>query len=494
MSGAAFPALRPSVPELGRLEITLQPEKAFYKDENGARANLVVLFVVRGERTPELSAALQRATQYGRQRKCVPIDCELVYDGSFEAVEDQRILEVVGSSRSEPDGLPELDPATMRGSVCYRLTKVSMRRDNAGFCLKLSLRGLNGVIGACVTESTLVLSKRRTLRREDRLPEQSARELVETMARQRNVEVEAHLSRTAPGSKTVLELLQGDARFTKVPEYPVLLKALPEAETQRTKPGKRALPTYAADALGDDRPPPLAYPLASPALAGAGAAADDAVDDDTPFSAREGRELSQLVHCLLAKVQNLEEAIQAMEQHRQPNGAAPAHGLAAGSAAANGRSLLSSFGSTHHLASLNSHHFGLSQLLSSFSRTSPGTADLPGHIDSHPTMSSLDILVNVSQGQDDGSGGGGGITSSTSTGGDSQSRSSSTSKRARSSTANETEHADCAPIDSSGINILPQTGDGASFPASFPLHSLASEANGSETEDEVDEASGGGRR
>jgi hypothetical protein len=473
------PPPRHGVPELGRLELTLQPEKAFYKDENGARAYLVVLFVVRGERTPELSAALQRATQYGRHRLYVPIDCQLLYDTSLEPVEDQRILEVVGSSRSEPDGLPELDPTTMRGSVCYRLTKVSMRKDNAGFCLRLSLRGLEGVIGACVTDSTLVLSKRRTLRREDRLPEQSARELVETMARQRNVEVEAHLSRTAPGSKTVLELLQGDARFTKVPEYPVLLKPLREAEMLRTKVKRASSPLASA------------YSLASPALASAGADDDDdAVDDDTPLSAREGRQLSRLVHCLLAKVQNLEEAMLAMEQHRQPNGAAPACGPAAGGATANNRSQFA-FGSTQYLASLNSnsHNIGLSQLLTSFSRTSPGSANLPGHIESHPTMSSLDILVNVSQGQDDGCGGGGGISSSTSTSSDSRS---SRSKRARSSAANEIDHADGAPIDSSGTKILPHTGDRAPFPP----NSLSSEADGPETEtdDEVDEGSGGGRR
>ena len=208
MSGSGVAPL-PSAPvplreggqELGRLELTLQPEKVFYKDENLGRAHLVALFVLRGERTAELRAALQVA-KLGRGRTRVPIDCKLLYGGSLEEVEDKRILMLVGSSRDEPDGFPEFDPATMTGSVCYRLTKVSMRKDHAAFCLRISLRGLEGVIGPCVTERTRVMSRRLLVRREDRQQEQVAREFVETMARRRYAEAEWLLSRTAHGTTT----------------------------------------------------------------------------------------------------------------------------------------------------------------------------------------------------------------------------------------------------------------------------------------------------
>jgi hypothetical protein len=470
------PSRRKGGPELGRLELTLQPEKLFYKDENGARAHLVVLFVVRGERTAELSAALQHATQYGRRRLCVPIDCELLYDGSLEAVEDQRILELVGSSRAEPDGCPEFDPTTMTGSVCYRLTKVSMRKDNAGFCLRISLRGLEGVIGPCTTDRTLVLSKRRLLRREDRLPEQSARELVETMARRRNSEAEEHLSRTAPGSKTVLELLKGDARFTRVPEYPLLLRSLPEgAEAQqRPKSSKSARPVHADSALGEDQPPPLpALSFASPGPAAADAAA--AADDDAPLSARDGHELRQLVFQLFHKVNNLEAALLSMEQHGQPDGAPSAPGHTAGSATAGNHGLLPTLGNPH-----NQHNSLAGMCLSSLMRTSPGIAHLSSHGQTY-TMSSLDLLAKISQGQvadeDGGAGGAGG-------GGGDISFSSGGGKRARGGKTEPSDPADVAQTSSIGLHGLATSDDGATF---IPRILESVESHGAEGEQEQEE-------
>ncbi|GBG26443.1 Hypothetical Protein FCC1311_026642 [Hondaea fermentalgiana] len=210
-----------STPLLGQLELTQQPEAVFYKDEGGQKwYYLFVFFVVRGEQTPELKRAYDRVAD-GRRR--IPIDCTLLYDSNMEPVADQSILNLLGSSRDDgevSDGTPEFDVSKGTGSVRYRINKVSLRKDNQGFRLKLQLRGLENLIKPVVTEATQVFSKRKRLRKEHREPEQHKRTKVEVLARRRNEEVERKLARQSMQSTPLIHRVLSDPALTKVPEYP----------------------------------------------------------------------------------------------------------------------------------------------------------------------------------------------------------------------------------------------------------------------------------
>mmetsp|Transcript_7751 Transcript_7751/g.12526 ORF Transcript_7751/g.12526 Transcript_7751/m.12526 type:complete len:348 (-) Transcript_7751:41-1084(-) len=236
---------------LARLEITQQPEKTFYKDEGGQRwYYLYVFFVVVGPRTEELKRSFDHAAN-GRHK--IPIECKLLYDISMDEVEDQSMLQLLGSSRGDPevsDGIPQLDPASGLGSIRYRINKVSMRKDNQGFRLRISLRGLDHVIQAVVTEPTQVFSKRRQIRKMDRVPEQTARNQIEDCARKRNVEVEKKFARTSMSTNIVLQILS-DETLPKVPEFPDLRSLPQEAPRPGTIKPKR---THAYEELEHAHP------------------------------------------------------------------------------------------------------------------------------------------------------------------------------------------------------------------------------------------------
>lgn len=216
---------------IGQMELTQQPEPVFYKDEGGQKwYYLFVFFVIRGEQTLQLKQAYDRAAD-GRRR--IPINCTLLYDGTLEPVADQSILSLLGSSREDgevSDGTPEFDVSKGTGSVRYRINKVSLRKDNQGFRLKLQLKGLEHLVQPVVTEATQVFSKRKRLRKEHRDPEQHQRGKVEILARRRNEEVERKLSRQSMQSTPLIHRVLSDPSFIKVPDYPEMRHAAEEKE------------------------------------------------------------------------------------------------------------------------------------------------------------------------------------------------------------------------------------------------------------------------
>mmetsp|Transcript_1475 Transcript_1475/g.2906 ORF Transcript_1475/g.2906 Transcript_1475/m.2906 type:complete len:363 (-) Transcript_1475:105-1193(-) len=233
---------------LGKVELTLQPEKVFYKDEGGQKSYyLFVFFVVRAMRTDELKSYMDRVSN-GRRK--IPVECTLLYDNE-EEVEDQKILQLLGTSRPElteiTDGTPEFDPDTFTGSIRYRINKVSMRKDNQGFRLRIALRGLDDIIEPALTEMTTVLSKRKRLRKAHRLPEQDVRNRVERDARKRNSEVEERLARTMPTSTDLIHELGPGSPFTQVPEYPDLLTRADDSGTRKESMAKRQREDSGAD-------------------------------------------------------------------------------------------------------------------------------------------------------------------------------------------------------------------------------------------------------
>ena len=81
---------------LGKLRIVQHPESVFYKDE-GSKKNyyLFAFFVLEAEESKELVSKLKG---HVGGRGHIPVDCTLLYENGGDPVEDQTMLEMMGSS------------------------------------------------------------------------------------------------------------------------------------------------------------------------------------------------------------------------------------------------------------------------------------------------------------------------------------------------------------------------------------------------------------
>lgn len=347
---------------LGKLELTQQPERTFYKDEGGHKTYyLFVFFVVRAERTAELKKAYDTARD-GRGK--IPVTCSLVYENTLDEVDTANILQVLGSSREDgevSESQAEFDPVKGTGSVRYRINKVSMRKDNQGFRLRLSLGGLESVIEGVLTAPTTVMSKRKRLRKEDRHPEQSTRKSIEALARLRNQEVEESLAKGPPLSTPLIHRVLSDGTLTKVPDFPDLGNTKPRPGRDDGSAAKR-LKTDGGFAS------PM-HPGVGGVGAGAGAGAIDAMSNfessaaaaaaattaSHPFSPENFARLSARVDHLEGLVKSLDFLMQlAMPSYSGPagngTGAAVSNGAGAGGAAGAGAGAGSSSSSSSSAA------------------------------------------------------------------------------------------------------------------------------------------------
>jgi len=233
---------------LGKISITQQPERVFYKDEGGQKLYyLYVFFVVQAQRTVDLKRAFDRASN-GRRK--IPVECKLLYEDGTH-VEEPKTLQLLGSSVEGIDvseGIPEYDPNRGTGSVRYRINKVSMKKDNQGFKVRIWLRGLEDVVEPADTEPTMVLSKRKRLRKKHREPEQEQRDEIEKLARLRNEEVERKLARAAPTSTPLIHRIASARGLPGVPDYPDLRTHPDDDDEAAISP---ALPGSIADEVGD---------------------------------------------------------------------------------------------------------------------------------------------------------------------------------------------------------------------------------------------------
>jgi len=171
-----------------RLEITLEPEATTYRDEGG-RFNYLFFFVIL--RTGPHGIA-QEVRDAADNKGLVPLSCRLEYEDGLEVPERSskpsfRLLGPAGVDKPKEEGV-HLDCATLRGSIRYKIMKLSRNHDGKKFRLKIWLRGVpEEVVPAVYTRGTLVLSKRKWLKADKRAPEICQRKKTEEVGGSQNV-------------------------------------------------------------------------------------------------------------------------------------------------------------------------------------------------------------------------------------------------------------------------------------------------------------------
>mmetsp|Transcript_18256 Transcript_18256/g.33763 ORF Transcript_18256/g.33763 Transcript_18256/m.33763 type:complete len:434 (+) Transcript_18256:162-1463(+) len=167
-----------------RLEVTCEPEQTTFRDEGG-KFNYLFAYIVLRTGSNGLPSTLQG-------QRSIPIECSLEYeDESVIPCSDSKpSLKLFGSAgvdQVSKEETPMFDCQKLCGSVRYRILKLSRNHDARRFIVKFSLAGVSeSVVQPVVTRPTLVLSKRKWLRAEERTPEIDARKAVELQGAREN--------------------------------------------------------------------------------------------------------------------------------------------------------------------------------------------------------------------------------------------------------------------------------------------------------------------
>jgi len=207
------------------LELTCEPEETTFRDEGGRFNYLFAFFVVRRVAGAPLPSALTGRT--------VPVECTLLYeDGSPVSTSASkpalRLLGNAGTGKIR-EGPAVCDGTELRGSVRFKILKLSRNHDQKRFRVKISLKGIaDAVVRPAVTRATLVLSKRKWFKAEERGPENAARRDVEEGAAREHAhiarEAQSEPARAAPA--TNIRDLIGLERIEKTyPVHAALLRA-----------------------------------------------------------------------------------------------------------------------------------------------------------------------------------------------------------------------------------------------------------------------------
>lgn len=169
--------------EGAHLEVTCQPEALSYRDEGGRFNYLFAYFVLRvgHEGVPECIDGIRE----------VEIGTELQYDDGtpVEEKRDEAGIRILGLAG--PDKVKEapafLDAVKLTGSVRYKIMKLSRNHDQKKFRIKIFLKDVSeDVVKPAYTSATMLLSKRKWLKAEERTPEIDARKEVELRGLQEN--------------------------------------------------------------------------------------------------------------------------------------------------------------------------------------------------------------------------------------------------------------------------------------------------------------------
>mmetsp|Transcript_19689 Transcript_19689/g.32806 ORF Transcript_19689/g.32806 Transcript_19689/m.32806 type:complete len:410 (-) Transcript_19689:65-1294(-) len=169
-----------------RIEITCQPEASTFRDEGGRANYLYVYFVIR--------STIDGLPESFKDTKSLPVDCELEYEDGTPVPNrlQSACLKMFGNAGTHKVKEEEAhcNCKTLRGSVRYKIMKLSRNHDSKRFRVKLSLRGISeDVVAPAFSRATLVLSKRKWLKVEERQPEIEARKSLEEAAERENIRI-----------------------------------------------------------------------------------------------------------------------------------------------------------------------------------------------------------------------------------------------------------------------------------------------------------------
>ncbi|CAK9034865.1 Hypothetical protein SCF082_LOCUS21035 [Durusdinium trenchii] len=180
-----------------RLELTCQPEQVTFRDEGG-RFNYLFLFaVLRVSDGAGLPAELL-------DRERVALDAVLQYEDGTPVPDKAgkpglRLFGDAGTDKPRDAGAA-FNCKTWRASLRFKILKLSRNHDGKRFRVKLSLRGVpDTVVKPVCSRPTLVLSKRKKLKADDRVPESQQRKHVEELASKHNT----RLSREAQSAEAI---------------------------------------------------------------------------------------------------------------------------------------------------------------------------------------------------------------------------------------------------------------------------------------------------
>jgi hypothetical protein len=240
--------------EAARLEVTCHPEATTFRDEGG-RLNYLVLFVVLrvGLSTPA------RVAQAVRMGSKAALEVTLEYKGGERVFSNDGgpVVEVLGRA-GELSSKIQLQDAMFcfkegRGSMRYRVLKLSRSCDMRKFRVRVALKGFPEV-GAAFSRATTVLSKRKWLVSASRAEEARVRHQVEAQAEKENVLL-AELARgQAARANTAADLRSLSARPAVEASYPELQSLGGLSYGERESDGSRTeAPGGAGDSLSSDQ-------------------------------------------------------------------------------------------------------------------------------------------------------------------------------------------------------------------------------------------------
>jgi len=165
-----------------RVEITCEPEETTYRDEGGRHNYLFSYFVLR---TPD---GFDRSCLNGRD-SLNDVECTLQYEDGSPVPEDGELIKLTGKAgfNRNADDAGRAD-RELFGSVRYRILPLSRNHNKNRFRVKIALRGVSeSLVAPAITRPTLVLSKRKQLRAEQRVMEATERRVLEEQAEHDNL-------------------------------------------------------------------------------------------------------------------------------------------------------------------------------------------------------------------------------------------------------------------------------------------------------------------
>jgi hypothetical protein len=240
--------------QAARLEVTCHPEATTFRDEGG-RLNYLVLFVVLrvGHSTP---AHVAQAVRMGSK---AALEVTLEYEGGERVFSNDSgsVVEVLGRAGELSSKIQVQDAMFCfkegRGSMRFRILKLSRTSDSRKFRVRVALKGYPEV-GAAVSRATTVLSKRKWLVSASRAEEAKVRHQVEALAEQENVLL-AELARgQAARANTAADLRFLCARPAIEASYPELQGMGGHVYGEHESDGSRTeAPGGAGDSLSSDQ-------------------------------------------------------------------------------------------------------------------------------------------------------------------------------------------------------------------------------------------------